>query len=131
MILVFVINHIRKFIVYLVIRFLFLFLILLVVPSRLLSAHPRILHLECQSDKHQIATAAVAIDIWTWFVQCATPILITSHKTILGMMIHRGAHAVSPDRPRASPYCAIYPPSITNSVPVTNEASSDARNSTP
>ena len=28
-------------------------------------------------------------------------------------------------------YCAIYPPSITNSVPVMKDASSDARNSTP
>ena len=28
-------------------------------------------------------------------------------------------------------YCAMKPPSITSSVPVTNEASSDARNSTP
>jgi hypothetical protein len=28
-------------------------------------------------------------------------------------------------------YCAIKPPSITNSVPVTNEASSEARNNTP
>ena len=32
---------------------------------------------------------------------------------------------------RLSTYCAIKPPSITNSVPVMNEASSEARNSTP
>ena len=31
----------------------------------------------------------------------------------------------------ASPYCATQPPSITSSLPVMNEASSDARYSTP
>jgi hypothetical protein len=32
---------------------------------------------------------------------------------------------------RLSAYCAMKPPSITNSVPVMNEASSEARNNTP
>jgi hypothetical protein len=31
----------------------------------------------------------------------------------------------------SSNYCAMKPPSITNSVPVMNDASSEARNSTP
>ena len=33
--------------------------------------------------------------------------------------------------PSAPPYCAVQPPSITSSLPVTNEASSDARYRTP
>src|SRR5262249_19981655 len=32
---------------------------------------------------------------------------------------------------RSPSYCAVYPPSITNSLPVTNDASSEARYSTP